>query len=476
MKRNPNFKLQTSNIVLTLISGILLSLVFPKFNLWPLAWVALVPFFMALKNAKTWQSSALAGFLFGTVFFGIHLFWVISLFRFGGWWIVTGWVGLIIFQALFLAVFALSYYYLISNFKSLPAGRQGLISNFQFLIFPLLWTFIEWLRLQGPFGISAGAVGYSQAAFLPLIQIASFSSVYGVSFLVVLMNAAVAEVIADQKKWRILLGVLLLFLIAISYGVSVISHSSLVISHFPKLALIQPNIDQKDKMDYAQVFPVYEIQAKLTRQAAAENPDVIIWPETAVFAYLLRDPILWPRFQALINETKTCLVVGTPYHDSLRNKIYNSIVSFSNSGEILARFDKEHLVPFGEYLPFKPLLFPLLKGTGYFDQNYDPARFSEPFFVRDLKVAPAICFESTFPALIASRVGPDTAFILTLTNDAWFGASAAPYFHLNNGVFRAIENRKYFVQVGNTGISAVIDPYGRILKRSQLNKREIVIF
>jgi len=468
-----------------IISGVLLALAFPKFNLWPLAWVALVPFFLALKNAKTWQSSALAGFLFGAVFFGIHLFWVTALFRFAGWWVVTGWVGLMLFQALFMGVFALASYFLLSTIY-LIAGRHGFQRpSSQFLVpffVSLLWTFIEWLRLQGLFGLSAGAVGYSQAAFLPLIQIASFSSVYGVSFLVVLINAMFVEVIRKPATERrgFLLAIILLFVLVLSYGFYVLSGSREVDSQasrkLPKLALIQPNIDQKDKMDYAQVFPVYEIQAELTRQAAAEKPDVIIWPETAVFAYLLRDPVLWPRFQALIKETKTCLVVGTPYHDSLRNKIFNSIVSFSNSGEIIARFDKEHLVPFGEYLPFKPLLFPLLKGTGYFNQNYDPANFSEPFFVRDLKVAPAICFESTFPALIAARVEPATAFILTVTNDAWFGTSAAPYFHLNNGVFRAIENRKYFVQVGNTGFSAVIDPYGRILKQSRLNKREIVIF
>jgi apolipoprotein N-acyltransferase len=295
---------------------------------------------------------------------------------------------------------------------------------------------------------------------------------------VVFFNAVLAEMIMKPAIERrgSLIFVFLLFAVVLGYGLFELRGSREVYSQASerlKLALIQPNIDQMDKLNPRLIMPIYETQEKMTRQAAQSKPEIIIWPETAVFTYLLQDSRLFPRVQQLAREVNAWLIIGTPYLTAER-KVYNSVVSISPSGEVISRYDKERLVPFGEYLPFRPLLYWLLKATGYHDQDFDPNPKPVPVVAGKYKIATAVCFESTFPGLVRQRAGKDSDFILTVTNDGWFGNSAAPYFHLNTGIFRAIENRKYFVQVGNTGFSAVIDPYGRILKRSRLNERVIL--
>jgi apolipoprotein N-acyltransferase len=452
-----------------IISGLALALAFPKYDLWWLAWVALVPFFVALNRAVKAGEALKAGMFFGLTFFGLTLWWVTSLSRFVGPWAYLAWASLALFQSCFVVLFA----YLHFRFSRLRFVLRFDVGGFS-LLQALLWVLVvELLRAWSPFGVTAGGLGYSQACLTPLIQIASFSQVYGVSFLVVFFNAALAEVIGKRRGFLALGLAIVLILLAWAYGVTSISHSSFVISHLPKIALIQPNIDQFDRMNQSLVGRNYELQAELTRQAAKERAAVIVWPETALFAYITKDPLIYQRFRELARETRSWLVVGTPHYGD-DGKIYNSLIVIAPSGEVTSRYDKERLVPFGEYLPLRPLLLPLLGGTGYFSQDFDSQPRVEPLLVAGRKVAAGICFESTFPDVMNKRVRPDSTYILVVTNDAWFNDSAAPYFHLNCGVFRAIESRRWLVQCGNSGISAFIDPFGRVVRRSGVNEKTIV--
>ena len=453
--------------MLALISGVLLALAFPKLSWDWLAWIALVPLFVVLGKAKGWKESLLYGFLFGFFFFGIHLFWLGSLFRFVGWWVVLAWGAFTLFQTLFILIFVA----LLRLIRSKGTSYAVLAA--------LLWVLVEWCRTWGPFGVSLGGIGYSQVSLLPLIQIASLTSVYGVSFLVVLVNTAMANMFLEPaptlRRGGPIIFVLLLLVVTYGYGLFELRGNREACGERTlKLALIQPNIDQKDKLDPAKVMPTLEIFERITRQVAREKPDIIVWPETAIFSYLLRDEPLYRRIKSLARDSKAWLIFGTPHYEG--GKAYNSIVSISPGGRVVSRYDKQHLVPFGEYLPFRKILYPLLSGVGYFDQEYSSNPQPNLISAGKIKIAAVICFESTIPDLIRRRVKEDTDFILALTNDAWFGDSAAPYFHLDTGIFRAIENRKYFVQVGNTGISAVIDPFGRVLKRTRINQQEILTF
>ncbi|MFH1347384.1 MAG: apolipoprotein N-acyltransferase [Candidatus Margulisiibacteriota bacterium] len=453
------------NIILSLVSGCLLSLAFPKANLFWLAWLALIPFFIALYRAEKLKELLVSGLSFGLIFFGIHLFWIMTLYRFVQMWIVLGWISLVLFQTLFILIFV----------STLRFFHSRIIANA--FVLALLWTAIEWLRAWGPFGVTGGDLGYSQVQFLPLIQIAAFASVYGVSFLVVFFNASAAMFMFDKRKWRSLAVSLVLIVVATTYGEYVLNVSSRVPrppSRSMKLALLQPNIDQKDKINPFMVIPIFKIHEEMSQQAMQDKPDVIVWPETAIFSYVLHDRHLSKRIKDLAQKTNAWLVFGTPHY--VGDKAYNSVVSISPTGEVVSRYDKQHLVPFGEYLPFKPLLYPFLKRVGYYEAAFNSNPTPQPLKVGDLNVATAVCFESTFPYTIRKRVKNGSDFILLVTNDSWFDDSSALYFHLNTGVFRAIENRKYFIQVGNTGITAVIDPYGRILQKTRTNEQDILTF
>jgi apolipoprotein N-acyltransferase len=495
------------NILLSIASGILLALSFPKFNLFWLAWAALAPFFLALIRARGWKEPLACGLFFGISFFGIHLFWVMTLYRFVKWWIVLGGSALVVYQTLFILLFVVFSRVFISGLSRAGGDRSPLraaanalvgggrrssnwVGSFEGLISAIgvaaVWTAVEWIRAWGPFGVSGGDVGYSQVQLLPLIQIAFYTSVYGVSFAVVLLNASLALFMSNLRKWSPLVFSLILILAMAVYGWQVMSSSSPASrssslqdvlrgsSRSLRLALIQPNVDQAEKLNQKKVYSVYRIQEEMTRQALRKNPEIIIWPETAVFTYLLHNPSLLKRVQQLAIDSGAWLILGTPHY--VGENAYNSVISISPAGRVVSRYDKERLIPFGEYLPFRKILYPVLKGVGYYDNEFSSRPDPGPILVDKLKIAAAICFESTLPDLIRERVKRNSDFILLVTNDAWFDDSSALYFHLNTGVFRAIENRRYFVQVGNTGISAVVDPFGRVLKKTKVNQRETLFF
>ncbi|MFA5840386.1 MAG: apolipoprotein N-acyltransferase [Candidatus Margulisiibacteriota bacterium] len=459
-------------MLLSFISGALLAFCFPKFNLFWLSWVALVPFLLVLFRSKDLRSALFCGFWFGTAFWSLNLLWVFSLFRFAGWWVLLAWVCAIIFQTFFILLFVL---------------LVKLSKTTNLIWIAVLWVAVEWLKVLGPLGVPLGVLGYSQASCLPILQIASFSSVYGISFIIVLANAAIANILyfKDSPYHKIILIILTVFLLGFFSSLSLRAFVANINNNEPLrpkdskgevvVSVIQPNIDQMDKMNPAKVMEVFNVHVSLTKQAFLAHPNVIIWPETALFIYALHDPLYAPQIKALAKEGNCWMVVGMPEYDTTGE--YNSIVVISPSGEVTGRYDKEKLVPFGEYLPFRAILFPLLSRVGYFDDEFHPGKLSfQNLLVDDLNIAPAICSESAFPDLVRRHVGHEADLILTITNDGWFGNSSLPYFHLNAGILRAVENRCYFVQVGNSGISGLIDPKGRVVQQTKLGQRSILTF
>lgn len=448
------------NIFLCLLSGILLALCFPKFNLSFLAWFALVPLLISIHKAKDPKESALYSFISALFFFSITLFWINTLTEYAGVFATLGWVGLVLLQGAFFMLFG----YFIRFFK-----WQGS------LLAALLYVFIEWLRELGPFGISAGGLGYSQVSFLPLIQIASFTSVLGVSFLIVCSNICITNLLTQDKRSGINLTIfVLLIIISLSYGSYVLNQKTVPGKNPLKIAIIQANIPQEWKLDMRYNQKVFGIHEELTRSILQERPDLIIWPETMVLSYVMRNLPFRNKIEILAKRSEAYFVFGTPYKD--KNKIYNSIVALSKNGKVLGRYDKKLLVPFGEYLPLRSIFYPILRSTGFFHEDFNSNPHPHLLDLEKLKIGAVICFESTFirPLKEFSKRGAD--LLLVVTNDAWFKDSAALEQHINCGVFRAVENRKYFIQVANTGISAVIDPYGRFLIKTEIGKREALIF
>ncbi len=452
----------------TIISAIVLALAFPKFNLSFVAWFALVPFFLAIEKTKKPGSAAFLGFIFGVVFFGINLFWVTTLSNYVGFYAVLGWACLTLFQSIYIIIFA----YFTKRFNLSLTIWAG-----------ILWVVLEIVRGMGAFGVAGGVLAYSQTNYLPLIQIASIASVYSVSLLIVIANIAIARLI-EKKDFSLLISTAILILFVVIYGYAELNNNSLkpaterrnreVYSQVP-ISIIQGNIPQEKKLDSQFNREIFDIHKNLTLKAAAENPKIIIWPETTILTYLLRDDFYLSQIKQLARTTRAYLIIGTPYYDE-KMSFYNSAVVISPSGEVAGRYDKQLLVPFGEYLPLRSLTFPLLKGAHYFGSDFSPGPNSLPLDAGGIKIGTVICFESTFPRLVKERSAKGAQIFLVITNDAWFKDSSAPYEHFDNAIFRAVENRKYFIQVANTGISAFIDPYGRVIKKLDLNKRGYLNF
>jgi apolipoprotein N-acyltransferase len=454
-------------IALSIFSGLLLSLAFPKAGISILAWGAAVPLFVAVFSAKRPREAALYGFVFGTVYFLAVFSWATSLSRWVGVFAFLGWAALSVFQALFIVLFCLAAYFTVKK------TGFGLISS---LAVPLLWVLTETARSRGEFAAAGGVLGYTQYMNPLVIQAASLFRVYGVSFVIISCNFALAALFLERRSlykakrpavfFCVMLSALLIFgAWRLSVPLTKDQSKSL------RIVLVQPNFDQSYKMDPANSLPMLRTLKGMTAGSKPFRPHVVIWPETAVMDFPMRSAPVMEILSGTAADAEAYLVTGGFFYDG--GKFFNSAFSVSPSGYITSRYDKEHLMPFGEYLPFRPVLYPLLKGTGYAERDQSSNKSPVPLYIGNRKAGMLICFESLFDGLAAVRA-EKSDFLLTITNDAWFGNSSAAEHHIMAGPFRAVENRKYFVQAANSGISAVIDPYGRFVARSFLSERTVI--
>jgi apolipoprotein N-acyltransferase len=340
-------------------------------------------------------------------------------------------------------------------------------------------------------------LGYSQYRWLPVIQIADHTSVYGVSFVLVLVSAALAEAILwARRRWYGLRGepfpwaspvaAALAVLVTVGYGLVILSASARTgpvneSARSVAIGLVQANIDQGRKWDAAFRIETLNRYRRLTSEVSAGN-DLIIWPEAATPFLFEEENLYRSRVTSLVQLSGIPLLFGSPalrrYPDG-RPYLLNSAYLLGSDGRIMARYDKTHLVPFGEYVPLRSLLFfidKLVEGIGDFEAGTVPPVFELPAKSGTQDASPAvstkfgvvICFEVIFPSLVREFVRNGAEFMVTITNDAWFGRSAAPHQHFGMVVFRAVENRVAFARAANTGISGFIDPYGRILDATKI--------
>ena len=463
------------NLLLAAISGVLGALAFPKAHLWPLAFLFLAPLFIAVKRSASPKETVLSSFVFGLFYFGALFNGITELYFYVSFWAYVAWMGLVLFQSLFIAAFCLLAEKMIKR-------EEGRLRDL--FIVPSVWVIIEWIRALGPFGVTGGGVGYSLATVLPLIQISSITGVYGVSFVALLSNLVLFRALAYRRdlagrSWRMrgeLAILAIVFLAALSFGYHRLSLMVEGPSSF-RVAVIQPNIDQPTKLNFAMKERILDAHVALTREILEGKPDLVIWPETAVTTYLFYDKPVLSRLSRLISEAGAYFLVGAPEWEE--GKAYNSAFLFSPAGSLCGRYDKQKLVPFGEYIPLRPLLYPVFHLTSDFfstmDYGYDARREAVLLNAGPRKLGVAVCFESTFPSIISDRVREGADDIVVITNDAWFADSSLAYQHLDSGVFRAVETGVPLIQAGNTGFSAIIAPSGRIIRETRLNRKTALL-
>ncbi len=491
------------NILLIFLSGFILSLSFPNFFKIDgsfLAYIALFPLFIALKNQKISKSFKI-GFISGLFYFLFLLYWLVPTIRIYG-------------EA--PIYYAIPIYFLLSTYLALYIGVFGacfslfMASNIKkpilFFIIPAAWTALEYIRTMIPIlGFSWGVIGYSQFKFLNLIQFADLTGVYGVSFILVLSNMTLFfiysyisslllprgalylktneygaplkfeknEILIYSAIFIAVLGILLF------YGNIKIAKTNYAVSKADEknIAIVQGNIDQRIKLDENSKEEITKKYINLSKEASKKNPDLIILPETALPFLFIYNKQMTESVISEIKKLGSDFLIGC---DSVVWKetnpfLLNSAYLINKNGKIMDRYDKLHLVPFGEYVPFKkPLWF--LQTAVPLDIDFIQGIKEKTIKWNKDDIAVLICFEITFPNLVRKIAQKNAAFIATITNDAWFGKSPAPFQHFSISVFRAIENRKSIVRCANTGISGLIAPTGKIEDSTDIFKEEVKIY
>jgi apolipoprotein N-acyltransferase len=456
---------------LAVLSGILLIVIFPSIDVEVLAWVAFIPLFAAIRQ-ESLKNVFWLGWSAGIVHFLGTLYWVtVAMAVYGNLPLIVS-AGLLVLMVVYLSLY-LGAFCMILRYLEQKTVIPLLISA------PVTWVALEYLRTYFFLGFPWNLLGYSQYLTAHVTQFADITGVYGVSFLIVLVNTGLYTLVLSQESRRVKINVVIVtggcVVICVGYSLMRLVSADVIdqneVSATLNVAVVQGNIDQGMKWDQQYRQYILNTYIRLSKQTLADQPDLIVWPETAVPFVFQYDPVYRTQLVNAVQEFKTPLLFGgadIAFAPPPRN--YNSLNSaflLSSTGELLSQYDKIHLVPFGEYVPFKKVLFfidklvtaigEVLPGKTYTVMPFDERPFST-----------VICFEIIFPNLVRKFVDRGAQFLVTITNDAWYGRSAAPYQHFAMATFRAIENRRAVARAANTGISGFIDPYGRVIAQSDI--------
>jgi apolipoprotein N-acyltransferase len=468
---------------LSILSGILMAAAFPKVGLSVLAWIGLVPVFLA-----TGCKGKITGFLLFCVCgvcFLLGIFnWILEV---PGYRIIHH-VILALYLGFFFGVFGLAFCFI--------AGRWGMPSAL--FSAPFFWVSLEYLRSNMSFmALPWGLLAHSQYEKIALIQTASFAGVYGISFVVVLVNAGAAAMLLPYAG-RITKGILCQKVFPRRAGIAIMGWAVAVLAlslvyglvkmrqplngQPMRISIVQGNIDQKKKWDPQNSRMIMRTYAELTEAASNDRPALIVWPETAIPGALNRNPTLYSEVKRIAGVTGTYLLVGSAQNQKIAQRKPGQ-PGYLNSAYLIPphqgsrreqRYDKIKLLPFGEYLPMKDVI------PWSYIRVPDPGSYTsgEEFRVFELgqhRFASTICWENLFSDMVREFVKNGAQFIVNMTNEAWFGKTAAPYQFLSMNVFRAVENRVPVIRCANTGISCFIDPCGRVIDRVQNNGEDIFV-
>lgn len=444
-------------------SGLLLGLAFPCNPDQPLAnlfhplwaYVGLVPLLSALPGGNFGHGFK-RGLLTGFVLTMVGLYWV-GHTQGGGLAVVGGTILIGGYLGVFVGIFAAC-----TNVAVARWGERG------FVLVPLVWTIQEYLLSLGELGFPWLLLGHSQAVFPTIIQYASITGVYGVSFWVASANAALFLIMSSSGRVRFaLMGSLAAWiLIPWLHGRWVIA-DGFETDETIRVAVVQPNLMREGKWGPGGLERSFEVLEELSRKAAQQHPDLLVWPETALPCYLRLRPDCRERLESFVREIRIPVLTGASDYNRELREPYNAAFLVRPEGGEMAAYAKMHLVPFGERTPFRDRI-PLLRNIDWSKLTGDlgPAEFApgnERTLFRNKKAdfAVLICFESVFPDLTRRAVLNGARLLVNITNDSWFGRTSGPYQHALLAVLRAVENRTAIARCATTGISVFIDSFGR---------------
>ena len=443
------------DILPPIATGGLLALAFPSVGLWPLAFIALVPLLLWAKGKGYWQVF-FGGTLAGLVFYMIVFAWFASLTYWVGGIVLLGVGILFLFFSLFWGAVMVGGLFFS---RWLPAAVS--------VAFPALWVLMEYAHNHIFTGFGWGSVGYTQWHNLWVAQLASVGSVYAVSFYIVMINVLIVMLAKNVRRPATALASALALVVL---GVAVPTWGKMQMrspdmSSSLQIGVVQPNFSLDVKWDGEYSEHMFKVLGNQTEVVASTGAELVVWPESAFYGYLV-DEI--SKIAGIIRPHDIYLLTGSNHYERAGPSAgdefvyYNSAFLIDPDGRKLGRYDKHHLAPFGEYVPFQEL-FPVLGKVVPAVADFTPGQQANtPFSVKGRDFCVLICFENSFPHLVRKAAALDVDFLIQLTNDGWFGRSGQPEQDLAIAVFRSIENGVTLVRGTNTGISCFIDPWGRI--------------
>jgi apolipoprotein N-acyltransferase len=456
-------------------AGALSALAMAPFNFWPILFVTFPTLVWLIDGSGTGRgrglrSAAATGWWFGFGYFLAGLYWVGYAFLVDaptfGWLLPIAVLGLPAGLAIFIA------------FGTALARLLWTRGAMRILALGVALTTSEWLRGHLLTGFPWNAFGYALTAPLVLAQGAALIGIWGLTFVAVVAGASPATLVDDRAETRwpwLPLALSIAVLVAVGgFGAVRLARTPTRFVDGVELRIMQPNLQQDVKFNYAAKQKVMDRYIALSegasgmQQTDTRDTTILIWPESAFPFFLAREPDALSQITQLLGG-RTLLITGAvrlgePFNPA-NPTVYNSIYVIDHDGSIVSIYNKVHLVPFGEYLPFQRFL----EAIGLQQLTKLPGGFSAGDRRRPISVPgappalPLICYEAIFPDELMPD-GPRPHWMVNVTNDGWFGISSGPYQHLQQARVRAVEQGLPMVRAANTGISAVIDPLGRIVE------------
>src|SRR4051812_23574423 len=463
--------------LLTILAAILQVLIFPLPNVYVLSWIAVAPLLIALLRTRppsTLQLQAgmkllpsrpvqgfALGYLSGILWYCGNCYWVYSTMKQYGGIGAFGAAGLLLLFCFYLGLYN-GFFGLAVSLLAKRSERLALVSS------PFLWVAVEFARTRIS-GFPWDLLGIAQVDNVALARMARFTGVYGISLEIMIVNTAFAAVWLIRRERRMPL------LAAAAAAAFVLQIGRWApIPAFPQnrsAVLVQANIPIVEGGDWTRQYftdTLSELSHLNVDSPTHQSADLIVWPESPA-PFLANDPTFRSALSGVATSAHAWVVVGniatqnTGRGGQRSEEIFNSAALINPAGEWVARYDKVHLVPFGEYVPFKTLLSfagGLTKEVG----DFTGGAVRTPLVAGDEKLGVFICYESIFPDEVRHLAGNGAQVLVNISNDGWYGDSGAYAQHLKQARMRAIENDRWLLRDTNTGVTAVIDPYGRIVQ------------
>jgi apolipoprotein N-acyltransferase len=465
------------SLALAALSAVLVAAAFPPVGLRGLAWVGLAPLFVALRRARTGQAVALA------------VVWLVLFAALVGLWFPRAvatyydqplWVGVAFFAGV-TATMGAPYYVAFALVYRLLVRRPGPATP---LVVAAAWTATELARgrlLTGSpifIGNPWGLLGYSQVGNVALVQVASLTGIYGVSFVVAAVNAAVAEAwLARRDPQRRAARVLALACVpaalALGFGLAVLGRADVEEGEPTRVAIVQGNVDVGSTWRSDHYGLNLDLYLRLTREVIdAHAPRVVFWPEGAMTFFLEQDKLYRAAIRGVLSPGGAELVAGGPSAASVAGTYWNTTFLVSSAGDILGRYDKQYLVPFTEYFPLGGV--DVLRRRFERVRVYTPGPPRPPLPTAAGRAGVLTCNEAMLPEVVGTRIADGAEYLVNPSNDSWLADTQYSAQQFDIVTMRAVEQRRYLVRASTSGPSAIADPWGRVQAMTPMLSQAVV--